>query len=132
MSQYVHVECNVLEDVKVNILNKALSNMKGGLSMKPVNKAKPNRLRGKVDTVLCDHGNETSIGFQFVPNKNNKLKLVVAGEFYGSGFNKNDFIDDLCKNYQLAHVNQMIKDNNWNMVSRKVEEDNTVVLRVAV
>ena len=132
MSQYVYVQCDVLENVKASILKKAVQNMKEGLDIRMVSSIKnPTAIQENFDAVLMDRKNPTTIGFKFSQEKN-KTKLIVAGEFYGTGFNRDTFIQDLCREYQLANVNQMIKENNWNLVSRKVEEDNTVVIRVAV
>lgn len=130
MSQYVTVSCKALENVKPAILRKAVKKIDRMLDVKPSSSIEKKAL--KIDATLYQGKTPTTIGFSFTKKEGGKVGMTVRGEFWHTGFEANSFITDLCKNYTLVQVEDVIKQENQQILSQKVLDDETLEIRVAV
>ena len=140
MSQFVKVNCQVLDDVNAAVFKKMIESMK--LEGKKENNRYSLDINAKkvtgsyirenddtdVDCVLMENNKRLPIGFKFI-KEGNKLKLNIRGDFWGTGFEENSFKDLISKNYQIANIMLKNKNNGNTLVSRTVKEDGSVVLR---
>ncbi len=129
MSQYVRVNCSVLENVKAGLAAKTVRTMEKDLTVEPKAKYRsmiPTQLYSDATAIICRNGSPIGIGFNLQENK-----LSVVGDFWRSGYKQKEFIDKFCFNYQQLAVQQMQQDNNMTLLHKTVEEDGTLVLRYA-
>lgn len=133
MSQYVKVNCTVLENVKPELVSKAVAKLEKGMTLEPTAKHK-NHLRGNLvqdaDSVICRDGRPIGVGLKLNKTQG-KAKLSVVGDFWMSGFKQQEFIDRFCFNYQQLAVQQMQQQSGMTLIHKNVEEDGTLVLRYA-
>ena len=130
MSQYVRVNCSVLENVKPELAAKAVKGIDKNLTLEPKMKHRDSIRRDLLNdatSVICRDGQPLNIGFKLADNK-----LTIVGDFWRTGFKQKEFTDQFCFNYQMLAVQQMQKENNMTLLHKNVEEDGTIVLRYAV
>ena len=129
MSQYVRVNCSVLENVKPQLAAKAVREMNGNLTLEPKMKFRDSirhDLLNDATSIICRDGQPLNVGFKLVDNK-----LTIVGDFWRTGLKQKDFVDQFCFNYQKLAVQQMQKENNMTLLHKEVEADGTLVLRYA-
>jgi hypothetical protein len=131
MSHYLNIKCTALTDVKPEILKKALKKMNSEFNIESVDKFK-NIATFNMDALLTISGVPSTIGFKFNVDNKDQIKMEVGGEFYGTGFKLGNFVNELCYNYSLILVDQMIKKNNYKTIKQKVDEDGTIHMTVKV
>ena len=133
MSQYVRINCEVLENVNAKLVGKAVAQVEKGLTLEPTMKHKGILRKNIVkdtDSVVCRNGCPIGIGFKLEQN-NGKPKLKIIGDFWRSGFEQHDFTNKFCFNYQQLAVQQMQKKTGMTLIRQQQEEDGTLVLRYA-
>lgn len=133
MSQFVRVNCTVLDNVKPRTLRKAIQMIPNlNLDLDP----KVKRLRNtygkdEVDCGLTKNGKSLSLGFKFITERE-KTKLNIRGDFWMTGLEEKSFKNMVCQRYQIEEVTQQQKATGGRLVARNVESDGTVVMRYAV
>ena len=140
MSQYVKVQCNVLDDVNPALFLKMIEKLKVksapgqyGLNTE----LKRTRYSGKddVDCVLTCNGRILPIGFKFTKELDSKThrmktKMAIRGDFWNTGLDEVDFPNQIRQTYQVTHLTQVAYKGRVTM-QPKVRPDGKIVLRVA-
>ncbi len=137
MSQYVKVQCEVLDDVRPSLFRELIQHLDGGIydlneNLKQVKAY--GGITGDVDCVLTKKGEPLSIGFKFTPVKAQdgtvKRKLEIRGDFWMTGLTEEKFANTIRQQYQVMHLTRVVHQNQ---VTQKpvVRKDGKIVFRVA-
>lgn len=134
MSQFVRVNCTVLEDVKPRVLRRAIRNIEGQhLDLDPSVKSISSSYgkESDVDCVVTKNGTPLTLGFKFL-KENEKTKLNIRGDFWRTGYEQKSFQNMICQHYQVEAVSQQQQLSGGQLLTRTTEADGTIVMRYAV
>ena len=122
MSHYRVLKMKVLSDVNPSLFAKALKKMDKGFSIKM------EKGRG----TLYKNDEKTTIHFDFVKTKENKMSCTISGEFFHTGYMPEVFAKELTKTYTEIKIEDVVKVQKMTPVKRTVKENGDIVLRFAV
>ena len=127
MSQWKKYSASVLDNVKKDLLVKACADM--GVTFDESVKHVGNSYgeRGSVDAGIIYNGKSIALGFIF-KQEEGKTKLVLEGDFWGTGLNERTFVDLLSQSYQKHNIISQAEQQGWFFDVNTVDEKGNVVL----
>lgn len=127
MSCWRSYQCSVLQDVKMKFLKEACKEMNIRLddTIKSI-AAYGNQAKVDCGFVLNDNGANLPLGFVFT-KKNNKTKITLEGDFWGTGFNEVTFVDELSQRYQKIKITTELERHGYS-VSKSVNNKGEIEL----
>lgn len=135
MSQHVTISCNVLDDVDIKTLKRAIKAVNKDYDIISVKKLQKHGRKTyatfKNDAMLTVKGNPIPVGFRFEPNED-KLRMVIEGEFWRQPWTPEQFKNMICHEYTNIKIEDMIRKENMQVISHNITEDETIEIRVAV
>lgn len=132
MSHYMTIQCNVLEDVKPALVNKAVRRINEKYSVRLLKEFPELPRLGNFNAVLV-HGEEpTTIRMNFKEKEDGKIGLIIGGEFYRSGFDLDGFANRIGKEYSQVKIEEQAKQKHMIPLKRTIKENGDVVLRFRV
>lgn len=127
MSHWRRYSANVLDDVKMDLLTKACTDVGVTFDTKIKNVGNSYGEGAKVDAGLKQNGKNLPLGFIF-KQEDGKTKLVLEGDFWGTGLNERTFIDQLSQSYQKHNIMGQAQAQGWFFDKNEVDKDGNVVL----
>ena len=123
MSQWVHATSKVMENIDLNIMQRAFERMKLKADHS-VHNISNSYGSDTVDFGLIDleQSRNLSLGI-----KMNGTNAEVRGDFWCSRWrNQNDFIDDFSRNYQRCNIEDTALANGYTVESEEVHDDGSI------
>lgn len=103
--------CDVLKNVDKDIVDKALKDMDCTLdTTQHIVRGTYESRQAECDGVIMNHGRRIDVGVIFDDGTGH---LQLVGDFYGSGFNAQEFQDALCQTYQKINIMAQAELNGW-------------------
>ena len=131
MSHYATLTVKALDDVKPALVSKALKRMNKGYTVEMLSKHSTIPSFGNNNAVVMLDGAPTNIRMNFT-QKENKISLSVAGEFYRQKTTLDDFVNSLTNQYSQLKIEEYAKAQNMTPLKRTVKENGDVVLRFRI
>ena len=131
MSHYATLTVKALDDVKPALVSKALKRMNKGYTVEMLSKHPTIPSFGANNAVVMLDGAPTNIRMNFT-QKENKISLSVAGEFYRQKTTLDDFVNSLKNQYSQLKIEEYAKAQNMTPLKRTVKENGDVVLRFRI
>lgn len=127
MSQWRKYNAQVLENVKMDTLQKACEDM--GVSFDTSVKSVGNTYgeSAKVDAGLFKDGQALPLGFIF-KHEDGKVKLELEGDFWRTGLDERSFVDLLSRSYQKYNIIEQVTNQGWFIDRNEVDAEGNVIL----
>lgn len=128
MSHWRKYSSNVLDDVKMDLLTKACNDVgvTYDTSIKHVGSTYGSE-GANVDAGIKKDGRELQLGFIF-KQEDGKTKLVLEGDFWGSGLNERNFVDNLAQHYKKHKIIQQAENQGWFFDKNETDKDGNIIL----
>lgn len=121
MSHLTTYKSEVLVNCKKSLLKKAVSDL--GLELNDnIKQIKNTWITDTVDAGLVKNGKAVAVGLQFKKEGRN-TKVIVAGDFYGTGIDQRTFINQLSQQYKKHDVIYQCKKQGWTINTKDVTID---------
>lgn len=128
MSQFVRKQQEVLKDINMTLLERALADL--SLRMDHSQKtAKNNYGNETVDARLVRVNTNESLplGFAFL-SENGKIRAELRGDFYRTGLHENSFMNEVAQMYQKHNVADQLEDQGWHIDSIETNQEKEIVI----
>lgn len=123
MSHLTTYKSNVLVNTDPILLKKSLKEL-GIILDENVKTVKNSYITTNVDAAFIVNGNPISLGIVYEKNKNGNTEIKVSGDFWGTGIDQNDFIDQLAQTYKKYDVIDKCESQGWNLDYDNIYVDN--------
>ena len=123
MSHWVKYENKTFENTNMKLLSKAMRTLGYGLdnTCKSIRNAWG---ESQCDCAITKNNKVLSLGFK----KNDKNILELVGDFYGTGVDENTFLDKVAQQYQSERIQNVLKDNRWEIENVTKNKNNEIVI----
>lgn len=127
MSHWRKYNASVLENVKMDMLEKAAAEM--GIQIDHNVKQVRNSYgeSGRVDAGIKMNGKVLPLGFIF-KTENGKTTLQLEGDFWETGLNERTFLDQLSQSYQKHNIMAQAQQQGWFFDVNKTDAEGNIVL----
>lgn len=125
MSCWRSYKCSVLQDVKMKFLREACKEMNIVLD-NDIKQISAYGNSAKVDCGFLRGKTRLPLGFVF-EKKNNKTKVTLEGDFWGTGIDEMTFINELSQRYQKIKITTELERHGYS-VSKTVNNKGEIEL----
>ena len=127
MSQWRKYNAQVLENVKMDTLEKACEDMGVRFDTNIKNVENTYGESAKVDAGLIKDDRVLPLGFIF-KHEDGKIKLELEGDFWRTGLDERTFVDLLSRSYQKYNIIEQVTGQGWFIDRNEVDADGNVIL----
>lgn len=132
MSHYATIKVNALDNVNAKTLQRAIKRLDKSLSIRMLSSLREKVPAFGCNAVLMKNDIPTTIRMNFQKEEGNRTSLTVAGEFWNTGYNPEQFTADLAKHYNSVKIEDFAKAEHLQPMYRKTDENGDIVMRFRV
>lgn len=132
MSHYATIKVDALSNVNAKTLQRAIKRMDKSLSVRMLSSLREKVPAFGCNAVLMKNDLPTTIRMNFQQEEKGRTSLTVAGEFWNTGYEPEQFTADLARNYNCVKVEDFAKAEHLQPMYRKVDENGDIVMRFRV
>ena len=126
MSHWVTYKNDVLVNTDIPSLKKALNNM-GCKVFDNVKSIRNSWGNAEVDFAFAKNSDNPTLGFKEIVRQASK-QLELRGDFFSTGLNQSNFMDELSQKYQEQHVLSTLEKNQWYVENNNVDEEGNIII----
>lgn len=127
MSCWMKQSSAVLTDCKKDLLEKALNSL--GFALDHNQKTVRNAWGSSdCDAALVKQGRTMPLGIAYT-EEDNKTKATLVGDFWGTGVNESNFINEMSVAYSKESIKQYCDENGYTIDVDQVDDNGEIVMQ---